>query len=343
MLPACARLLVVGVITLAGAANLPQAYAQAPQVPAANEATAEVTEAPGPLYAAPTRLDQAGRILAAVEINGQGPFRFIVDTGANRSALAPRTAARLGLPAQPETALFVEGVTGSAVLPSVEIESLKAGDVVMPRRRLPVLTSDIFGGADGILGIEGLDGARLDVDFARDRVTIAPSTGRRMSADALVVPVTLDHGGLLMAKGQMGRIPVQVVIDTGAERTLGNLPLRDALMHRIAADRRYSATVLGATPEIASGVSFRAPALKIGQVRLANLPVTFGSLHVFEVWGLAQEPALIIGMDLLGTLRQFAVDYRRKELQLTTYQDTLPNVQKCGPNECGTRLPPPRH
>jgi predicted aspartyl protease len=339
MLPRYAGLLSLAVMMLVGVTG--SARAGDTQSPGKTGAAADVTEAPGPLYAAPTRLDQAGRVLAAVEINGQGPLRFIVDTGANRSALTPRTVARLGLTVQPESAVYVQGVTGAAPLPSVEVDSLKAGEILIPRRRLPVLSTDIFGGADGILGIEGLEDARLEVDFARDSVIIAPSTGKRMAAESLVVPVTLDHGGLLMAKGQMGRITVQVVIDTGAERTLGNLPLRDALMHRIASDRRYSATVLGATPEIANGVSFRAPPLKIGQARLANLPVTFGDLHVFEVWGLAKEPALIIGMDLLGTLRRFSVDYRRKELQLTTYQDTMPNVKKCGPNECGTRLPPP--
>jgi predicted aspartyl protease len=310
--------------------------------PSAGQASpAEDVAEPEPLYAAPSRLDRAGRVLVAVEVNGQGPFRFIVDTGANRSAISPETAAKLGLSPGTQTAVDVHGVTGSAMLPSVDIVSLRAGEILMPRRRLPVLASAVFAGADGILGIEGLSNARIEVDFVNDRVSIAPSTGRRVASDSLIVPVRLKHGGLLMADGRMGGVRVHVVVDTGAERTLGNLPLRDALLHRVPSDRRSATTVLGATPEIATGLSFEAPALHLGEARLVNLPVTFGDLHVFTLWGLADEPALVIGMDLIGTLRQFAVDYRRKELQLTTFLPTLPNLRKCGPNECQSRIPPP--
>ena len=46
-----------------------------------------------PLYAAPTRPDRVGRMLAAVEVNGSGPYRFIIDLGANRSVLSSRLAA----------------------------------------------------------------------------------------------------------------------------------------------------------------------------------------------------------------------------------------------------------
>jgi len=328
-------------MTLLSVIGPPRASAQVIEGAAAGNATPAESQEPAPLYAAPTRLDRAGRVLAAVEINGQGPFRFILDTGANRSAISPQTVEKLGLSAQPQSTVDVQGVTGSALLPSVDIDSLKAGGILVPRRRLPVLSSDVFAGADGILGIEGLENARIEVDFVNDRVTIAPSTGKRVPWDALIVPVRREHGGLLMADGHMGRMRVQVVVDTGAERTLGNAPLRDALLHRVSADRRTPTTVLGATPDIANGITFLAPALQFGQVHLTNLPVTFGDLYVFEVWGLADEPAVVIGMDLLGTLRGFAVDYRRKELQLTTFGATAPNLRKCGPYECGSRVPPP--
>ena len=340
--PACvgarARQLVAAVFIAAAVAGLPGVTAHgadgnAPGSEASAQPDAE------PLYAAPTRLDRVGRVLAAVEINGQGPFRFIVDTGANRSAIAPATVAKLGLVLRAEDSVDVHGVTGSAQMPSVTVDSMQVGEIVLRRPVLPVLSSAVFAGADGILGNEALGDARIEVDFADDRVTIAPSIGRRVRSDALVVPVRLEHGGLLMTTGRMGRVPVHVVVDTGAERTIGNKPLRDALLQSIRADHTTPATVLGATPAVATGVTFLAPALTFGQVRLHNLPITFGDLHVFEVWGLADEPAVVIGMDMIGTLRWFAVDYRRREMQLSTYQGIVPNVRKCGPNECATRIP----
>ncbi len=52
---------------------------------------------PEPLFAAPTRLDRIGRVMTHVMVNGKGPFRFVIDTGASRSTLAPHLARSLGL------------------------------------------------------------------------------------------------------------------------------------------------------------------------------------------------------------------------------------------------------
>ena len=51
---------------------------------------------PEPLFAAPTRLDRIGRVMTHVMVNGKGPFRFVIDTGASRSTLAPHLARALG-------------------------------------------------------------------------------------------------------------------------------------------------------------------------------------------------------------------------------------------------------
>jgi predicted aspartyl protease len=296
-----------------------------------------------PLYAAPTRADRAGRIHAAVMINGQGPFRFILDTGANRSALSPSVVERLHLPPTEQVFLEVHGVTGSAVLPAVHIESLRAGDIVLPPVNLPVLPGDVFGRADGILGISGLQRASIDVDFANDRVVIAPSTGRRPAGDYMVVPTKITRGGLLQARGRVGRTRVTVIIDTGAERTLGNMPLLAELQKRSDRADETATNVVGATTTVTSaGISLVAPTIMIGEAELTDLPVTFGDLHAFEVWGLTKEPALLIGMDLLGLLQEFVIDYRRGELYLKTYRADAPHLQHCDVVWCRTRIPEAR-
>ncbi len=118
------------------------------------------------IYARSTTLDEAGRVLAPVMVNGQGPFHFILDTGANRSVLSPRVAELLDLTPSHATSINVHGVTGSAVLPAVEIRELRAGPLTVVRdKRMPVLPESVLADADGILGIEGLAGMRIDVDF----------------------------------------------------------------------------------------------------------------------------------------------------------------------------------
>jgi predicted aspartyl protease len=273
---------------------------------------------PGPVYAVPTTRDQAGRVLAPVLVNGQGPFRFILDTGANRSVLSLAAAARLHLQPSPDHALELHGVTGSAVLPAVRVGSVQIDDFVVTRNTwLPVLPPSVLADADGILGIEGLDEARIEVDFASDRVTIERSAGRRREPGALLVRVSLRKNNLLLADAQIGKVRAAAIIDTGAERTLGNLALRDALgLARFGKDERAITTVFGATPELGAGMSLIAPTIYIGDARLRNLEVTFGDLYVFTLWQLESTPALLVGMDLLGTLQKFVIDYRRREIQL---------------------------
>ncbi len=305
-----------------------------PVVPAIPPNPAE----PAPLYAAPTRADRTGRIMAAVEVNGQGPYRFILDTGANRSAVSSRLVAELGLPASALGSIDLHGVTGYARLPSVDVTVLQAGEFSYDPGPLPVLANLVFADADGILGMEGFVDSRIEVDFAEDRVSIEKSSGKRPGPGYYRVPAS-NYRGLLLVEGRAGRIPVKAIVDTGAEHTLGNAALHDVLVSRVRRDQRHESRVVGATDATYVGTSFLVPNLRIGAARLNNLPVTFGDMHVFEVWGLTDEPALLIGMDVIGTLRRFAVDYKRWEIQLMPFGPARSQVRRCGPTECRSRIP----
>jgi hypothetical protein len=68
--------------------------------PAAPAQQTVLVTAPEPRYVAPTLRDRIGRIWAPVFLNGKGPFRLVLDTGASRSAVIPTVAERLGLDAQ---------------------------------------------------------------------------------------------------------------------------------------------------------------------------------------------------------------------------------------------------
>ena len=320
----------------------PAAPAPVAVVAAALKVVPPVPLEPGPLYARRTTHDRIGRIVVPVEINGRGPFRFILDTGANSSAISETTALALELVPVAGAVINVHGVTGSATLPVVRVATLQAGELLLENQRLPVLPPAVFAGMDGILGVDALQDARIEVDFGRDRVTIRRSSGRHAPKGFLVVRAWLQNGGLLLVDGQVGRVPVKAIVDTGAERSLGNEALRAALVD--AARRPHetvATTVIGATPQIAHGLSFEAPTIDIGGARLNNLTVTFGDLHVFGIWSLLDEPAILIGMDLLGTLEQFVVDYTRREFHLRPVSSGQPMLRRCGGIECNTRIPPP--
>src|ERR1700686_4883032 len=86
-------------------------------------------EAPEPRFVAPTRRDKVGRIWAPVLINGQGPFRLVLDTGASGSAVNARVAQILGLAPDAAQSVLLRGVTGSVAVPTIHVNSFVVGDV----------------------------------------------------------------------------------------------------------------------------------------------------------------------------------------------------------------------
>ncbi len=112
----------------------------------------------------------------------------------------------------------------------VPVETLEIGDFLMEPRRLAVIP-DALGGADGVLGMDGLANKRIHIDFRHDRITIMRSKNQRAGSGFSIIPVNLLHG-LLVADATMGGVPVKAIIDTGGQVTLGNQALRLALAER---------------------------------------------------------------------------------------------------------------
>jgi hypothetical protein len=273
---------------------------------------------PEPLFAAPTRLDRIGRVMTNVMINGKGPFRFVIDTGASRSTLAPHLARALKLDQTTGRNIILNGVTGAAEVQTVVVDTLEIGALKFTNQHLPVIFTSIMGNADGILGVAGFHDQRIDVDFKRDRVTVLESTGRRPHYSMVTARAHRNDTGLMILDVRVGRrIKAKAVIDTGAERTLGNLALQN-LMNKGRKSKRepVSAIVHGATPDIADGDVQEIKEATIGDMTLNNLEVIFADFHVFKLWGLDKEPALLVGMDMLGVLERLVIDYRRNEISM---------------------------
>ena len=271
-----------------------------------------------PLYAAPTTRDRIGRVLAPVLVDGQGPFRFLVDTGATHSALSPALVARLALVTDSSAPVRIQGVTGSAIVPTVKVRRLEAGAIRLHDLEMPVIEPHVFAEADGILGTEGMRGHRLDIDFVADRVTITRSRGEAAPRGFTVVPARRRRHGVLVVDARIGTVRGLAIIDTGAERTLGNPLLQRRLLLGAgsAGAARSPTEVYGATDAVQPGESLYAPRVRVGDAVLENLQVTFADLHVFRYWGLQDTPALLLGMDLLGVASRLIIDYRSFELQL---------------------------
>jgi len=290
----------------------------APAPGAAGQPAEIVVEAPEPRFVAPTRRDKIGRIWAPVMINGRGPFRLVLDTGASRSAVNAQVAEAIGIAPDPTQAVLLRGVTGIVAVPTIRVDSFSVGDVIVTPAVLPIL-ADALGGADGILGTEGFGDKRVYIDFRHDLITVTHSPATRPRPGFISVPLERSGAGLLIVSAHVGGVRVHAIIDTGGQSTIGNEAMRQALVRRRA--HGTHSEVIDVTNATQDGESFPSPTIELGSLEIQGTRITYGDMHIFEHWHLIKEPALLIGMDAIGLLDVFIIDYRRHELQLRTRAD----------------------
>lgn len=247
-------------------------------------------------------------------IDGKGPFRFLVDTGANGSMVTPALMQALGLAPVEATNEQVEGITGTERLPWAPIKSLRIGDIVKYNLRLPIGDSPVLDGLDGILGLAGFGAVRVVVDFHDNRIIIDRSSAGALPG-FLDIQAQRTPGGLLVIPARVGDVPVAAVIDTGAAVTLGNSALRQALL-RDAAKKTGSAEIYGVTRQTSEGGVSAAPEIFMGPAAIANLTIVYADIPIFKIWHLDSRPALIIGMNVLDTVAALALDYPRARVYL---------------------------
>jgi predicted aspartyl protease len=100
--------------------------------------------------------------MVAVRIDGNGPYHFVVDTGADRTVLATEVADELGLLHGKRVKL--DGVVRSVFTDTVSIRTLSFGSITRRHLVVPTLARSLLD-ADGYLGLDFLDGHRVTFDF----------------------------------------------------------------------------------------------------------------------------------------------------------------------------------
>ena len=61
------------------------------------------------------------------------------------------------------------------------------------------------------------------------------------------------------------------------------------------------------------------PEVTIGGLTVKNMPLAFAQLHTFDVFGMSNQPAMLLGMDILSHFRRVTIDFKRREATFTIY------------------------
>jgi predicted aspartyl protease len=309
---ACAALALWLILFIGGTAGAQQAGAGDDDT-----LTEIIVEGRGPRFVAPTTRDQIGRIWAPTYIDGRGPFRFVLDSGASQSAITAQLATYLGHHLDESKPMMLRGVTGAAKVPTIRVDSLTVGDLTLDGPTLPIVP-DALGGADGILGTAGLLDKRIVIDFRHDKITITFSRRERAGPGFLTIPFRFLRGRLIVVNVSIGGVSTKAILDTGGQVTVANLALRDALAYHHSKLAGKQSQIMGATKDVQNGEMIATPAIEFGPLRILSNTFTYVDAYIFSHWRLTTEPAILIGMDALGRLDTLIIDLRQRELQIRT-------------------------
>jgi hypothetical protein len=120
-------------------------------------------------------------LMVPVFINGEGPFRLVLDTGATFTCVTTELAARLDLPEQRGAIGYGAGVHSAGRVRLVRYDSVRVGNASardMGGCVLDLSSLDVLGAAvDGLLGLNFLRAFDVQLDFRRSVVTLtAPAS-----------------------------------------------------------------------------------------------------------------------------------------------------------------------
>jgi len=259
--------------------------------------------------------DPSDRMTVAVTLSGVGPFRFLVDTGADRTAISSAVAARLGLDAGESATLHT--MTGISTVRTANVPKLQLSGSQIRIDEAPVLEAEKMG-ADGILGTDSLRSQRVVFDFEKQVMTLVPSRKRALPKEEGTIVVTgrLRNGRLIVTNAVADDQVITVVLDTGSEVSVGNEAMRRRLIGSGLLKNSGQVELESVTGDLLTGDYVFVKKLELGEVTLANLAVVFADAHTFRRLGLEDRPALLLGMNALRAFKKVSIDFANKKLRL---------------------------
>jgi predicted aspartyl protease len=261
------------------------------------------------------RNDRDDRMTVPVRLSGAGPYQFLVDTGADRTAVSRELVASLRLASAGGAELHsVAGVSNvtTARIPDLALTRTPEQSVdaaVLDRANM---------GADGIVGVDVLRSQRVQFDFEKQTMSIVPSATPDFQREpgTIVVTARRKNGRLVVTDAEVNGQRLTVVLDTGSQVSIGNQALRRRLLGDNLLDLNRTVELEGVTGEKVVGDYMFVKELTIGGIGLTNLAVVFTDAHTFKQLGLNNRPALLLGMNAIRAFKRVSIDFANRKFRV---------------------------
>jgi hypothetical protein len=234
----------------------------------------------------------------------------MIDTGSQATVVSAALADKLNLTVR-RPAILV-GMVSREDVETTEIPQFALGSRTFHIMVAPLLKGENIGGADGILGLDSLQDQRVLLDFREKRIFV--DDARQLGGNGgyeIVVRARRKLGQLIITEAKVDGITVNVIIDTGSQTSVGNLALLARMRRAQPFGQSTLTDVNGA--QVVAGVKV-ARTVAIGRMELNQVAVSFADAPAFAALGLADKPALILGMQDLSVFRRVAIDFKTRRV-----------------------------
>jgi tetratricopeptide (TPR) repeat protein len=265
----------------------------------------------------PLQLTDARLPVVEVTVNGKGPFRFVIDSGAGFVVVSEDLAKRLKL--RPVAAGGTSrGVSGTGRFPIVYgvLDHLSLGGMTI--ESVPTYIRKVQdpdkAHVDGYIGLSVLSNFVVAVDYERRTLELRPSgTPLAPAAESdITVPYRMTNGGMLSVRVDIGKeVPLNFIVDTGATSTVVSQRVFEKFNLAEKQHKGVSVRVVGA-----GGVTENVPIVVLDRLEIQGAPrrqdfvraIVLDLDPVNETAGF--EQAGIIGSDFLRFYRvEFDFDH----------------------------------
>lgn len=260
-------------------------------------------------------------ILLPVEVNGEGPFEFILDTGAGTSLLSPELGQKLGIKVIGSKEGQSAGGAVSVSLAKVDslaVGSTKVDDVDVGLVDLSHVGRTIGAKIDGDLGYNFLKHFRITLDYVRSEIRFDDPRRFELAGPSTAlteVPMRLASPAkplILVDVYANGRGPFQFAIDTGTSTTAITPELAQQL--GVASSPIGAATTGGAHVDVTAGVL---QSFQVGGARIQNATVVVADFFAMLSAAVGAKLDGIVGYNFLRNYK-VALDYPNETLSLFT-------------------------
>jgi len=259
--------------------------------------------------------DPENRMTVPVKLAGAGPYQFLVDTGADRTAVSRDIVSRLKLASAGGVQLH--SISGVSSVGTARINDVQVTRTPEQSIDAAVLESSNMG-ADGILGVDLLRSQRVVFDFDKQTMSIVPAATPDFGNEpgTIVVRARRKNGRLVVTDAEANGERLTVVLDTGSQVSVGNQALRRRLLGGNLVNMGKTVELESVTGSKIIGDYMFVRELTIGGIGLTNLAIVFTDAHTFKQLGLERKPALLLGMNAIRAFKKVSIDFANRKFRV---------------------------